>query len=211
MGKMSSFPLMSVLEFEQACGDLSRTFKQQSHLQSEWLSADVIQRNDSQYLKIEKLLSVLESNPANIDTEQTENEIEEDDEEVLAKLPNYEVTVEYDIVLSPSYQVPVLYFNIKDPTFRFPPTMDTLYQHIIPPHFKSQVDSIGVIGGITVTDHPITNSPAFFIHPCQTAVVLEASLASDYVTPLEYLTLWIGAMGKCVGLNIPVALAQKNA
>lgn len=147
---------------------------------------------------------------------------------MLAKLPNYEVTVEYDIVLSPSYQVPVLYFNIKDPTFRFPPTMDTLYHHIIPPHFKAQAENIGVIGGITVTvrlgccnlltselillkDHPITNSPAFFIHPCQTAAVLEASLASDHVTPLEYLTLWIGAMGKCVGLNIPVALAQKKA
>lgn len=24
--------------------------------------------------------------------------------------------------------------------------------------------------------------------------------------PLQYLTLWIGAMGKCVGLNVPLAL-----
>ena len=31
------------------------------------------------------------------------------------------------------------------------------------------------------------------------------------VTTIEYLMLWIGAMGKYVGLNIPVALVQKEA
>jgi ubiquitin-like-conjugating enzyme ATG10 len=67
------------------------------------------------------------------------------------RLPTLKVTVEYHIVLSPSYQVPVLYFNIKDPSYRSPPTMDTLYRHLIPPHFKAQAENVGVIGGITVT------------------------------------------------------------
>lgn len=28
------------------------------------------------------------------------------------------------------------------------------------------------------------------------------------IDPLQYLTLWIGAMGKCVGLNVPLALVM---
>ena len=58
-------------------------------------------------------------------------------------------------------------------------------------------------------DHPITNSPAFFIHPCQTAAVLESSSTKKGLTSVEYLMLWIGAMGKSVGLNVPISLAQK--
>jgi ubiquitin-like-conjugating enzyme ATG10 len=72
------------------------------------------------------------------------------DQEALIQLPTHQVTVEYDVVLSPSYQVPVLYFNIKDLSHRSPPTMDTLYRHLIPPHFKAQTENVGVIGGITI-------------------------------------------------------------
>jgi ubiquitin-like-conjugating enzyme ATG10 len=72
------------------------------------------------------------------------------DQEALIQLSTHQFTVEYDVVLSPSYQVPVLYFNIKDPSHRSPPTMDTLYRHLIPPHFKAQTENVGVIGGITI-------------------------------------------------------------
>lgn len=62
-----------------------------------------------------------------------------------------QVVIEYDIILSPSYQVPVLYFSIRDPGFKFPPTMENLYQHIIPPTYKDEARSAGIIGGITIT------------------------------------------------------------
>lgn len=61
------------------------------------------------------------------------------------------LVLEYDIILSPSYSVPVLYFGIKDAALRYPPTMETLYGHIIPEQYKSQAETPGVIGGITVT------------------------------------------------------------
>ena len=60
-------------------------------------------------------------------------------------------------------------------------------------------------------DNPVTNRPAFSIHPCRTAAVLEASLIAPDVTALEYLILWVGAMGKCVGLDMPVILVQNKA
>ncbi|KAF2708561.1 hypothetical protein K504DRAFT_432890 [Pleomassaria siparia CBS 279.74] len=208
MKTVSSFPLLSKSEFDEACGNIAKVFIQEFHGSNVWASADVVQRNGSQYLKIVKELSIPHIDPGNGCTNAEEEEIEDEDEEILEPPSNHGVTVEYDIVLSPSYQVPVLYFSIKDPLFRYPPTMDTLYRILIPPQFKAQAENVSVIGGITVTDHPVTNTPVFFIHPCQTASVLEASKAIDTLTSIDYLVLWIGAMGKCVGLDIPVALAQ---
>jgi ubiquitin-like-conjugating enzyme ATG10 len=37
---------------------------------------------------------------------------------------------------------------------------------------------------------------------------MEASVGKQDVTPEDYLIIWIGALGKCVGLNIPLALMQ---
>jgi hypothetical protein len=77
----------------------------------------------------------------------------------------------------------------------------------------SSRDSISEIRGVSGKtnnhqDHPITNRPAFFIHPCQTAEVMQASIGDKAVTPEDYLIIWIGALGKCVGFNIPLALMQ---
>jgi len=105
--------------------------------------------------------------------------------------------------------VPVLYISIRDPEHRYPPTMTTLYEHLVPPQFKAQTENVGVIGGITITEHPLKNRPVFFIHPCQTADVMEASVES-VITADKYLTIWIGAMGKAVGLNMPLQLAIPN-
>ncbi|KAH8633730.1 hypothetical protein IG631_12365 [Alternaria alternata] len=61
----------------------------------------------------------------------------------------------------------------------------------------------------SIQDHPATNRPVFFIHPCQTAGVMEASLDRN-VTADEYLMIWIGAMGKTVGLDVPLQLARPD-
>jgi ubiquitin-like-conjugating enzyme ATG10 len=50
----------------------------------------------------------------------------------------------------------------------------------------------------------------FFVHPCQTAEVMDASVGKREITAEEYLMVWIGALGKCVGLNIPLALMQQD-
>ena len=88
--------------------------------------------------------------------------------------------------------------------------MATLYDYLVPPSFKAEVEAVGVIGGITIADHPVTNRPVFFIHPCQTAGVMEASVGSKAITAEEYLLMWIGALGKCAGLNVPLALIRED-
>jgi ubiquitin-like-conjugating enzyme ATG10 len=58
-------------------------------------------------------------------------------------------------------------------------------------------------------EHPATNRPVFFIHPCQTAEVMEAIAGNRRLTADEYLLLWLGTFGKCVGLDVPLALARE--
>ena len=62
-----------------------------------------------------------------------------------------QAVVDYDLVLSQVYRVPVLYISIRDPRHRYPPTMTTLYEHLVPLQFKAQAENVGVIGGITIT------------------------------------------------------------
>lgn len=57
-------------------------------------------------------------------------------------------------------------------------------------------------------DHPATNKPVFFIHPCRTAETMEASVGERTISAYDYLLLWIGALGKCVELDVPLALVD---
>jgi ubiquitin-like-conjugating enzyme ATG10 len=47
--------------------------------------------------------------------------------------------------------VPVLYLILRDHNGVVPPTLNTLYNQVIPEHYKTQVRNFGVIGGITRT------------------------------------------------------------
>lgn len=159
-------------------------------------------------------------------SEAESSEFEEDDDEVAhTSSPNH-IVICYDVMFSPSYRVPVVYFAVSDIQHRYPPTVETLYSHIIPPTFRAQTGHVGVIGGITVTvrlhryqdrteltlrqDHPSTNKPVFFIHPCRTAEVMEAAVTGRNTTAYDYLVIWIGALGKYVGLNVPLALVTQT-
>ena len=66
--------------------------------------------------------------------------------------------VEYYITLSPTYQVPVLYFSLLNclPDTAFdggpagPDGLDAIYDHVVPPQFKSNLRDVGVMGGISI-------------------------------------------------------------
>jgi hypothetical protein len=59
-------------------------------------------------------------------------------------------------------------------------------------------------------DHPATNRPVFFIHPCQTAEVMAASVGGQNITAYDYLLIWVGALGKFVGLDVPMSLIDTS-
>lgn len=210
---VSQFPHISKGEFETACEQLVQLFtKHESKNHSDWVSVEIIHRDGDVYLRIQKELSIPSSGSQSPDIPSSEaDEIEEDEEDEAELRPGIgspQTVIQYDIILSPAYSLPTLYFSLlsPNPTFSIP-SLDTLYTHIIPVSFTNQTSAVGVIGGVTITDHPITHRPVYFIHPCQTAAVLRASVEEGKkVEPLDYLVLWMGAMGSCVGLSVPVGL-----
>ena len=59
---------------------------------------------------------------------------------------------------------------------------------------------------ITEQHHPISDLPAFFIHPCATADALQEVAVRKDVGPEEYLLLWLGLVGTGVNLHVPSKL-----
>jgi len=113
--------------------------------------------------------------------------------------------VVYEIHLSPTYRTPVLFFTLYDlPPLDSKWDLDVVYRYLIPDEFKDQLRAYGPIGAISADCHPITGVPTFRVHPCGTP---------DAMRPLEcslkdYLQIWLGLVGPCVGLHVPLAIAE---
>jgi len=174
---IASFPLISSLEFESACRKISERYQAGGHLQSDWEHVRLAQgyKESTAYLSITRTIQGARGKPESPVEDDGEleafEEIDEVQHEAIAeqlrigrlisfalqealqlRVPaNRGLMVEYDIVLSPTYQVPVLYFRIRDAGCALPLSIDTLYRYVIPEQFKSQVESLGIIGGITMT------------------------------------------------------------
>jgi len=113
----------------------------------------------------------------------------------------------YEIHLHPTYNVPTLWFTLHDlpmgePTF----DLNSVYRYLVPEEYKSQLRGVGVTGGISAAPHPLTDVPAFFIHPCQTKEAMEKFKCSID----DYLMLWLGLVGGCVGLWVPHEMAESH-
>lgn len=140
-----------------------------------------------------------------------EQALHEDDEEALDR-SNSEIEpflVNYDIVLSPTYQVPVLYVTFEDTRLglRHLPSPVEVYDLLVPESYRPQIDGIGVMGALSLTDHPVLGCPAYFMHPCRTAEAMKQVSGGLNLEPEDYLLRWFGLIGQGVGLEIPIELA----
>ncbi|KAK4546202.1 hypothetical protein LTR36_002339 [Oleoguttula mirabilis] len=123
--------------------------------------------------------------------------------------------VTYDLLHSPTYQVPVLYLTTQhqqqhtSPPGLPPPPPDEVYRLLVPAAHKPQMRAVGVMGALTLADHPATGRPAYSVHPCRTQEAMRAVTASrSSLWPEDYLLLWLGLVGAGVGLHVPVELAR---
>lgn len=134
--------------------------------------------------------------------------MENGDDEALVRTSAPTALVAYDIVHSPTYQVPVLYVRFKPPSRVL--TTDEVYSLLTPESRRLQLRAVGTMGALSMTDHPITGQPAYFMHPCRTQEAMGAVTAdrSGSLRPEEYLLMWLGLVGPSVGLNVPLELAR---
>lgn len=137
--------------------------------------------------------------------------VEEDDEALQPITKRTKQTqVIYDIIHSPFYQVPVLYIMFKDlpgPSRGLPPP-EQVYEMLVPTSQQEQMEAVGPMGALSMTDHPVASTPVYFVHPCRTAEAMQMVLAGQKAEPEEYLLKWIGVIGQSVGLEVPLGLAR---
>ncbi|KAL6800209.1 hypothetical protein V8C43DRAFT_155416 [Trichoderma afarasin] len=115
--------------------------------------------------------------------------------------------VAYEIHLHPTYRVPCLWFSLHDlpsdePAFN----IDTVFRRLVPDSYKDGLRrGVGGIGGISADHHPITGVPSFFLHPC----LLGDAISSFQCSRENYLMIWFGLVGGCVGLWVPKEMATQ--
>jgi len=131
-------------------------------------------------------------------------EEEDKDPEALRPQSVRGMSVDYDIILSPICQVPVLYFDIRGAAM--PPrfSLDQVYDMLVPERMKAQLENVGTIGGISMINHPCTDMPVYFIHPCRTADAMRNIMAGSSIQLDDYMLLWLGLVGGNVGLHAPL-------
>ncbi|KAM0806887.1 hypothetical protein AB5N19_07226 [Seiridium cardinale] len=132
-------------------------------------------------------------------------DIEEDPEELVKQPSRPRIGhVRYEIHLHPTYQAPCLWFSLHDLPAHEPAfDVDTVFRRLVPDQFKDILRGVGPIGGISADHHPVTGVPSFFVHPC----FLGDAMAGFDCAKDDYLMVWLGLVGGCVGLWVPKELA----
>ncbi|KAI1634363.1 hypothetical protein F4809DRAFT_651944 [Biscogniauxia mediterranea] len=138
-------------------------------------------------------------------------EMEESDMDALPRQssrPSFQAGyVNYEIHLHPTYRAPCLWFSLHNlPIDESPLDIDTVFRHLVPDQFKQPLRNQGPIGAISIDHHPVTGVPTFFVHPC----LLGDAMAGFDCSKEDYLTVWLGLVGGCVGLWVPKEMAMVN-
>ncbi|KAL2007112.1 hypothetical protein VTN00DRAFT_8550 [Thermoascus crustaceus] len=216
---LSAFPFLTATEFSSACQAFADRVHAYGSLQDlGWSSVRVLQQPSGSILRLSKSISPIgppgndDTPPVSEDGESQVDQLEEDDDEALIRRPDpgFRFEVEYDIILSPTYRVPVLYFVLRNAPREGPAGMEAVYQYLVPHQYKTELKSVGVMGGISMGYHPESGVPAYFVHPCNTADAMKDVGGGRDITPETYLLLWLGLIGNCVNLHVPRELLASN-
>ncbi|KAK5951699.1 hypothetical protein OHC33_007378 [Knufia fluminis] len=196
-----AYPSLTRDEFFQAGEELTRLCEEKltgsSWLNMKWTGHE---------LQIQQRRNETPATSNREDTDSDPDELVQDDSETFDRACNYptsSITIDFSIVLSPTYQVPVLWFSFSSQAPTSATALDQVYAVIVSPTSRDGLRQIGVLGGISIANHPISDMPAFFIHPCRTQEALETVRPDNEISPLQYLLLWFGIIGSAVGLSVP--------
>ncbi|KAL2828653.1 hypothetical protein BDW59DRAFT_42173 [Aspergillus cavernicola] len=205
-GTVSTFPLLSQDDFKSAC----RAFLDRVHRANVGWSSIRFQSAGS-ILKISQTLDSLQDQTLvqSVDNQDTQDSqlaaYEEDSEALIHTYDTHDtLQIDYDILLSPTYQVPALYFVLRRASM--PLGIDEVYRYLVPEQYRENIQSVGIMGGISFGYHPVSGTPAFFVHPCNTADAMREIASGHRISPEAYLIIWLGLVGNCVRLQLPSEL-----
>ncbi|KAL2808680.1 hypothetical protein BJX63DRAFT_23487 [Aspergillus granulosus] len=210
---LSVFPFLTDDEFESAC----RAFLERVHTarSSAMRWSSIRLQSTGPILKISQSLSsdpelfhhdalAMPIHTEGVDDTQLET-CEEDPESLVRTSDTYNgLQVDYDIVLSATYQVPVLYFVLRQAWKLL--GIEEVYRYLVPNQYRKNIQSVGIMGGISFGYHPVSGNPAFFVHPCNTADAMKDIASGCDIGPEAYLIIWLGLVGNCLRLQLPSEL-----
>ncbi|KFA63186.1 hypothetical protein S40285_03277 [Stachybotrys chlorohalonatus IBT 40285] len=230
---IQDYPSLSKDEFSEACHHLDRRYCQATlgPLRKQWklrlcTALDQTFSLDGKYTTFLQIIRPLEDNTLphdlsldmskfTISNSQEDTRImadqemidnEDADEAAIQKTaePAGNGYVVYEIHLHHTYRVPCLWFTLHDlPADEAAFDIDTVFRRLVPDGFKESLRGLGDIGGISKDHHPVTGVPAFFIHPC----LLGDAMSGFRCSKEDYLMIWLGLVGGCVGLWVPKEMA----
>ncbi|KAL3441148.1 hypothetical protein BJX65DRAFT_314099 [Aspergillus insuetus] len=210
-GTLSVFPFLAHDEFESACrAFLDRVRTARSSI-VQWSSIRL--QSTGPILKISQTL--LSSDPSLSQHDASTSPLhsqgvydpqleacEEDLEALVRAADTYDnLQVDYDIILSDTYQVPVLYFVLRQADRLL--GIEEVYHYLVPRQYRKNIQRVGIMGGISFGYHPVSGTPAFFVHPCNTADAMKDTATGQGIGPEGYLIVWLGLIGNCLRLQLP--------
>ncbi|KIX00416.1 uncharacterized protein Z518_10555 [Rhinocladiella mackenziei CBS 650.93] len=211
MGALGAFPSLTEQEFFEACQSLECRSSDKIN-DTDWLSV----RWTGKELLIKqkrKLSDQNHQNPKDDDEANRDDTIEEGMEDTIyhnTLVPRGNgsdfLIVDFSITISPTYQVPVLWFSCHFGLDQKPLSLDQVYRWMVPQTLHDSLRRVSVMGGISMAHHPVSDLPAFFLHPCNTPEALSVLRPDEPLTPEGYLILWLGLVGSVVGLHVPSKL-----
>ncbi|KIW20793.1 hypothetical protein PV08_01371 [Exophiala spinifera] len=203
MASIQAFPAITEPEFRAACKALEdRCFDRLND--TDWLSVQFTEEE----LAI-KQRRVIYNTRTGGENEQELQEVAE--AETLSRDTDNTgyVDVTFSVTLSPTYSVPILWFTCQKVPGKAGLNLDQVYELLVPNSSQEPLRTVGVMGGISMAHHPISDQPAYFIHPCNTPEALSVLKPERALSPEDYLLLWLGLIGTSVGLYVPSALFGK--
>ncbi|KAI9265595.1 hypothetical protein BY458DRAFT_547798 [Sporodiniella umbellata] len=114
------------------------------------------------------------------------------------------IKVEYHIVYSVSYRAPMLYFLPSYYQDGSPLSLDDIYQHIVPKSFHKNLKENHYVPCISQTEHSLLRMPIWYIHPCETSVLMETVLCNRD----NYIKAWLSFVGPVVRYYVPKELFE---
>ncbi|KAJ5818310.1 hypothetical protein N7474_003901 [Penicillium riverlandense] len=228
---LSAFPYLTPAEFSRACQAVAQAAWDRPD--GGWETIRLVTQSTGSMLRItQHITDIPHKTVHSAESEAIDDEEEEEQDPVCTSqpprvmlhrpdqasqealvraAPNPSLQVDYDILLSSTYRVPVLFFRLKwNHHHHGPVGLDAVYQYVVPEQYRQGLQSVGVMGGISLGYHPESGAPAFFVHPCNTADAMAHLADARNVTPGAYLFIWLGLVGHCVNLHVPRELVAPD-
>ncbi|KEF52017.1 uncharacterized protein A1O9_12007, partial [Exophiala aquamarina CBS 119918] len=203
MHHLQAFPSISEAEFADACaaieGRCADRLADTDWLSVKWSGSELLIK---QQRALNPVRPGLDCGDDNITEELVEEPV--DGETLLQRhQDSNSLIIDFSVTLSPTYCVPMLWFSGRRQSDGRPFSLDQVYEYLVPSATHTTLRGISVMGGISMTHHPVSDLPAFFIHPCNTPEALSVLADGAALIPEDYLILWLGLIGSAVGLHIP--------